>query len=400
MARKKRRYSARDQLTASLVLVVVLGMVLMGGIGLYMTGIFDPVEATVALADTEPLNLPTQPPRSLLDWLFPTARAEEESETRSASELEALLEDIVAEERGEEEIAAEDRVTVEKGDLALNQNLPDDWLNVLLMGTDSRDVNAKTGRTDVMIIASVNLKTGEIKLSSLARDMYVPIPNGVGENRINAAHAFGGPELALKTVNQNFEMNIQDYALVNFAGMASIVDAVGGVDIELVGEEWFWINYGVALGEDYEGFAKSDARRLLTEEDMDTVVHLDGLQAVAYARIRKMDNDLQRASRQRILLQAIMEKAMASKSTLVNVALSMLPYVNTNMTPNRIMQLVLQFLAADSFSFTEMSIPVEGTYRNETVNEMQVITFDQAQNNQAMHNFIYGAYYPASDTAQ
>lgn len=399
MARKKRRYSARDQLTASLVLVV-LGMVLMGGIGLYMTGIFDPVEATVALADTEPLNLPTQPPRSLLDWLFPTARAEEESETRSASELEALLEDIVAEERGEEEIAAEDRVTVEKGDLALNQNLPDDWLNVLLMGTDSRDVNAKTGRTDVMIIASVNLKTGEIKLSSLARDLYVPIPNGVGENRINAAHAFGGPELALKTVNQNFEMNIQDYALVNFAGMASIVDAVGGVDIELVGEEWFWINYGVALGEDYEGFAKSDARRLLTEEDMDTVVHLDGLQAVAYARIRKMDNDLQRASRQRILLQAIMEKAMASKSTLVNVALSMLPYVNTNMTPNRIMQLVLQFLAADSFSFTEMSIPVEGTYRNETVNEMQVITFDQAQNNQALHNFIYGAYYPASDTAQ
>lgn len=382
------------------MLVVVLGMVLMGGIGLYMTGIFDPVEATVALADTEPLNLPTQPPRSLLDWLFPTARAEEESETRSASELEALLEDIVAEERGEEEIAAEDRVTVEKGDLALNQNLPDDWLNVLLMGTDSRDVNAKTGRTDVMIIASVNLKTGEIKLSSLARDMYVPIPNGVGENRINAAHAFGGPELALKTVNQNFEMNIQDYALVNFAGMASIVDAVGGVDIELVGEEWFWINYGVALGEDYEGFAKSDARRLLTEEDMDTVVHLDGLQAVAYARIRKMDNDLQRASRQRILLQAIMEKAMASKSTLVNVALSMLPYVNTNMTPNRIMQLVLQFLAADSFSFTEMSIPVEGTYRNETVNEMQVITFDQAQNNQALHNFIYGAYYPASDTAQ
>lgn len=399
MARKKRRYSARDQLTASLVLVV-LGMVLMGGIGLYMTGIFDPVEATVALADTEPLNLPTQPPRSLLDWLFPTARAEEESETRSASELEALLEDIVAEERGEEEIAAEDRVTVEKGDLALNQNLPDDWLNVLLMGTDSRDVNAKTGRTDVMIIASVNLKTGEIKLSSLARDLYVPIPNGVGENRINAAHAFGGPELALKTVNQNFEMNIQDYALVNFAGMASIVDAVGGVDIELVGEEWFWINYGVALGEDYEGFAKSDARRLLTEEDMDTVVHLDGLQAVAYARIRKMDNDLQRASRQRILLQAIMEKAMASKSTLVNVALSMLPYVNTNMTPNRIMQLVLQFLAADSFSFTEMSIPVEGTYRNETVNEMQVITLDQAQNNQALHNFIYGAYYPASDTAQ
>ena len=156
----------------------------------------------------------------------------------------------------------------------------------------------------------------------------------------------------------------------------------------------------MALGEDYEGFAKSDARRLLTEEDMDTVVHLDGLQAVAYARIRKMDNDLQRASRQRILLQAIMEKAMASKSTLVNVALSMLPYVNTNMTPNRIMQLVLQFLAADSFSFTEMSIPVEGTYRNETVNEMQVITFDQAQNNQALHNFIYGAYYPASDTAQ
>lgn len=397
----KNRSTARDRLAAQLVLVVVFGLVIAGALGLYATGIFRAPQAFDALADTEPLSFPTQEPAARIwDLLIPSARAEAAPKTED--ELEALLSEITAEERGEGDVSEADRVTVDKKDLSVNENLPDDWLNVLLLATDSRDIKARTGRTDVMIIASIDAKTGEIKLSSLARDLFVEIPK-VGKNRINAAYAFGGPDLAVKTVNSIFEMNIEHYVVVNFHSMASIVDSLGGVDIELADGEYYYINYGVALGEDYEGFAKSALRRLLTEDDQNTVVHLDGLQAVSFARIRKLDNDLRRSSRQRVLLQTMLNKVMegATLSTIVSVAQSMMGNTATNVPIMLIYQIGGALLKADSMTLSEFSVPMEGTFKNTTEKDrkgtdMIVLTFNQEANVKALHEFIYGQYIPAA----
>ncbi len=442
----KGRYTARDRLAAHLTLLIVFAMLLLSVVALYMIGLFKPVEWAVALSDTKPLEIQTieqfkaaqaaakeaeqaeadatQTPESgatqspaarVLDWLFPSARAEAApAETAAAgdaapetgtptagADLDALLDDIEAGER-ETDIAKEDQITVAKTDLAVNKSLPADWFNVLLLATDSRDLTVSNGRTDVMIIASVNAKTGEVKLSSLARDMYVPIPGVPTSNRLNAAFAYGGANLAMKTVNHNFETNIEYYVLVNFNTMAAIIDSLGGVDIPLVGEEYKQINENVAVSEDYEGFAKSSTRRALTADDTEKVVHLDGLQGVGYARIRKIDNDLQRSSRQRILLQAMLDKVMqnATLPTLLNLFNSMSRTTETNLVVTKVMEIGGMLLLADDITITETSLPIAGSYNYsmQTDNkgkEINVLQFNGPQNVQSLHEFIYGEYKPA-----
>lgn len=420
--RTRAKYTVKDHLTAYLVLVVIVAVIVIGGVALYMTGIFAPVQAEPALQDTEPLDLATPPPtRGFIDWLIPSARAEEadEAETtdtpeeageaqdtegaarpQSEDELEQLLAEIVAGEVDEDaEIPESEQITVDKNDLAVNPNLPDDIYNVLLLATDNRGGNAHTGRTDVMIIASVNKTTNEVKLASLSRDLYVPIPGGTS-NKLNAAHAYGGPNLAMKTVNSVFEMNIQDYVVVDFYTMTAIVDSFGGVDIYLEPMEYYYINYNVAVSEDYEGFAKSTTRYPLTVDDQETVVHLDGLQAVSYARIRKLDNDFQRGSRQRVLLNAIMEKAMSnlSASTFYGLATSMINSTSTNITLAKVIEVGTWLLSAENVTLNELAIPIPGSYRGAVEKDIDVVVFNQEQNVTQLHGFLFGDYIPASGT--
>lgn len=398
----KHRVSGADRGAGVLLVLIICAMMLLGGVALAATGVFEPVSAPDALASAEPLEFATKPPvlGRLMRALIPSASAEESGEAaqeiKTETDLDALLDELARQEE-EEEIPDGKRVTVTADDLALNENLPDEWVNVLLMATDSRDIAKNNGRTDVMIVASVNASTGEIKLSSLARDMYLTLPNGAGGNRINAAYAYGGPLLSLKTVNETFELNCKYYAVVNFKSMAAIVDALGGVDIELQGLEYYYINYNVAVSEDYEGFAKSKARRVLTEADDGVSVHLDGLQAVSYARIRHLDNDLQRGSRQRILMQALLNKMMENitPSTLMSLAVTLVPNTSTNLDVPTILNLGTQFLAAGDFSLSEFSLPIENSWKYETIKDSDVITIDVAKNAKALHEYIYGEYIPA-----
>lgn len=419
------RFSFRDHLTAYLVVLVILTVMVVGVFVLYMSGILDPVYSEPVLVGAGSLELATPPPEhgegaeigtsadtaSIMSWLFASAVAEEAPEAEAATEeaeeaagapqsedeLSTLLEQIVAEESEEEEIPADQHVVVDKNDLSRNANLPDGVYNVLLLATDSRSAHA-TGRSDVMIIASLNMQTSEIMLSSLSRDMWVNLPGGIGQNKLNAAFAYGGPLFAVKTVNETFEMNIEDYVVVDFSTMAQLVDSLGGVDIQLTGMEYAYINYNVAVSEDYEGFAKSSSRRTLTEEDAENVVHLDGLQAVSYARIRKMDSDIQRGSRQRILLQAMMDRALSnlSVSTFYGMATSMMNSTSTNIKLSTVMDIGNWLLAGADFpTMHELSIPVAGSYRGERERELDVLKFNQQQNVEELHAFIYGEYIPA-----
>ncbi len=404
MMSSKRHTFSHDRLTAHLVIVVVFGLLMIGGLALYMTGIFAPAVGQAALSDTKPLDLPTQPPKAgLLSFLFASASAESTSAPTSEADLDAAMQLLADDLSGETPITAEDEIKVDRKDLSLNKNLPPEWYNILLLGIDTRTESLKNSRSDVMIVASINGNTGEIKLTSLARDLYVPIPGSGGEDRLNVAFARGGWELAVKTVNQAFELNIIDYVAVNFKGLAAVVDSVGGVDIELVGEEYKYINENVAVSEDYEGFKKNAARRVLTADDTDTRVHLDGLQAVSYARIRKLDNDLMRNSRQRVLLGALLDKIMPLSLTKIwtlQATINQYCEMSLAMTPGTEFGNVLVKFVKTTPVITEFSVPVSGSFHNTVVKgrkgeDMNVMVCNMKSNVEALHNFIFGAYIPA-----
>ncbi len=160
--------------------------------------------------------------------------------------------------------------------------------NIALFGVDARD-GSDSGRSDAIIILSVDKKNNEIKMTSILRDSKVPI-EGHGETKINHAYAYGGPGLAIKTLNQNFRLDIKEYVTVNFEQMADLVDAVGSVTIPLSGPEVSAVNE--ILG-----------RKALSGKGE---MALNGEEAVAYARIRSIDSDNARAGRQQNVLNAIL----------------------------------------------------------------------------------------------
>ena len=129
-------------------------------------------------------------------------------------------------------------------DLMINTSLPEDWMNILLLGTDERTLS-ESSRTDAIIICSINRKTYEVKLTSIMRDLaieYTDIGQFNGTYRINAAAYFGGPNLAMRTINEKFGMNIQYYVMVNFFGFQKIAQRVGGIEIDITEAEKDKIN--------------------------------------------------------------------------------------------------------------------------------------------------------------
>jgi LCP family protein required for cell wall assembly len=295
------------------------------------------------------------------------------------------------------------KIVVRNTELNPNKNLPEDWTNILLLGTDDRDANSSAGRTDVMIIASLNPDTGEIKLNSLARDMFVQIPGG-GAHRINEAHAYGGPNLAMKTVNELFDMNITKYVRVNLHGVVDIIDVFGGVDIELIEGEAAEINYNVAVSEDYEGFEKNP-NRVPIPKDKIGLTRLDALQALGYARIRHIDSDFARTNRQRILLDKLLEMAMSdvTPAKMVLLANVMIPYTATNLALSDIVRIGANMVVAGIQPMESLSVPTEGSFKYTQINVpsgddsegtvASVLDVNLSRNRDALHTFIYGQVY-------
>lgn len=166
--------------------------------------------------------------------------------------------------------------------------------NIAFFGVDTRD-NTDTGRSDAILVLSVDTIHGDIDMTSILRDSKVPI-DGHGKTKINHAYAYGGPELAVKTLNQVFNLDIKEYVTVNFEQLVDIVDAVGGVTIDITDEEMNAIN---ALMDE----AFPDGEHLTSSGS----VLLNGQQAICYSRIRKIDTDNARAGRQQEILNAIFE---------------------------------------------------------------------------------------------
>ena len=326
--------------------------------------------------------------------------------------------------------------SVDPSELYLNENLPDDVINILLLGLDVRGTKEKkllrdqgqyAKRADVQIILSINTTDGSIKLASIARNTCVNIPdrrnetaiaNSYGHGLYNKSRQYIGwedtPYMCMATVNQNFEMNIRDYVAVNFYGVASIIEYLGGVDIDLTKQEATAINsylkkHKRAISASYDD--KKGSRDPLDKKD--GVQHLDGIQALMYGRLRSIDDDFHRTGRTRKLLSSLLtptvQKIKNKELDLLNLLGESIQYFITNPELNieRIVKIITGVLKSDIVRNMDLSeslveefrIPMDGTfYYGEDSAGASVNMFKKGQkqaNTEALHEFIYGAYYPA-----
>lgn len=258
-------------------------------------------------------------------------------------------------------------------------------INILLIGNDSRE-NGEDGRSDAMILLSINSKSKKIYMTSILRDIYVDIPGHDG-NRLNAAYSFGGAKLLMETVEQNFDIEVNRYILVNFEAFAKLVDAVGGVDLELSSEEVEYVN---AYLWEYNILTERPEGTDYMDTSLSGMVHLNGPQALAYSRNRYIGTDFGRTERQRKVLSAVIKNLPAAVVTNPKELIDgLMPNLTTNLTQSECYQ--LSFLAAKllSYDIVQSSIPLKGTYKDATIRGMAVLEVDFDANKKYIQENIY-----------
>lgn len=264
-----------------------------------------------------------------------------------------------------------------------------EWWNILLLGCDDRDEQAHAGRTDTIMILSVNREQGSTKLTSIMRDTWVKIP-GRKNNKINAANVFGGPELAVETVNASFDMDIQNYILINMRDMVDIIDLFGGVDLELSESE-------VKVANDYiKGFKDQTTNVKNEYSDYSLIpsaglVHLNGMQAMAHCRDRYTDSDFGRVMRGQDTLLALAKKAQDMEvDACLNIAGDIMGFVKTNLTDEQVKELAKAILTMEVEEVAQYRLPAEGAYKSGTFDGTWMIKADLAKNAQILKDYIYG----------
>lgn len=251
--------------------------------------------------------------------------------------------------------------------------------NVLLIGTDNRE--DERGRADTMILLSFSKHNKTVTMTSLMRDCYVTIPN-YGNDKLNAAFAYGGATLLMDTIVNNFGIQVDDYICVNFKSFASIVDSIGGVDITLTDREAEALNE-ILISEVNELMGDDRMADLLPSGGKFT---LNGKQALSFARIRHVGNaDFERTERQRLVLDQIMQKIKRpSPTTLTNIIVKALPDLKTNMTTGALYLLSLK-IPKDLYFYQiqKLRLPAEGTFSDQTApNGQMVLAVDYDANMQ------------------
>lgn len=270
-------------------------------------------------------------------------------------------------------------------DSAQSVDQSQDVINILVCGEEA--IGGGRGRTDSIMIATINKKDGALRLTSIMRDSYVKIP-GFSDNKINAAYHNGGIKTLIKTIKTNFGIPVDGYVLVNFDSFQNVIDALGGIDIKLAEDEVKYLNSTNYIS-DYSNHTLSVG-----------VNHMNGNQALGYARIRYVQKDGQygdfaRTLRHRTVMTAIYKKLM-DKSALELIAMvpKLMPLVTTNIEKNDLVNYLYQGVTVRNRNpkLETLNVPVEGAYKITRVRTMSVILPDTLEKNvKAMQKFIYGS---------
>lgn len=233
--------------------------------------------------------------------------------------------------------------------------LKQDVINILLIGQDRRPGEGRQ-RSDAMILCTINVEKRTLTLTSFLRDLYVQIP-GYKDNRLNAAYQFGGMKLLNKTLEVNFGIHVDGNIEVDFSGFEDVIDMVGGVDIELTEAEANRMNK-------YHGWSLKKGNN-----------HLNGEQALSYARIRKIGTDFGRTNRQRTVLTALFNKAKSmSFFQLLDLVENCIPLVTTDMSNGDIMHYAISMIPMlGSIQLNNQYIPAEGTFQYAQIRGMSVL---------------------------
>lgn len=276
----------------------------------------------------------------------------------------------------------------------------DDVKNILIIGSDTRDPE-QAGRTDSMIIVSINKKKKEITMTSLMRDMYLPIvgyskdgtkmyddedPDGLYRNKLNAAYVFGGAELLMDTIQYNFGLKIDEYFYIDFNSFMSIIDSLGGITLKVTDEEAEEMNVGIR-----------EHNRLLGRNMTDDYLTkggellLNGNQALSYARLRNVGNaDFQRTQRQRIVLNKIIEKVNdvgpIKKFSFIK---SVMENLSTNMSKSDLFFYGYKAPFYLGYTIKELRIPGDSDYEFGTHNGQSTLDIDLPKCRDAMKKAIF-----------
>ena len=316
----------------------------------------------------------------------------------SVPDTEVDMSQVIADVNSDEESVGglSEKNMVNIGDISVTPGLDESWTNILLLGSDMR-VKGQSSRTDTMIICSVNRSTGEVKLTSILRDTAVTfddIGRYNGTYRINAANYFGGPKLAMRTINEKFGMNIQYYVMVNFFGFQKIAQRVGGIEIDITEAEKKKINKMILKQAKFarrEGIDESDQENVWLK-DYGENTHLNGRQTLAYARIRKLTGgDAMRTERQRLVLEKLLEKVKQLDAIqLAALASDMIDQVKTNLPFDDIFALAMQVCGNGINSVEGLRLPISGSYVEEYRNDQSMLyDCDFQANALELYNFIY-----------
>lgn len=244
--------------------------------------------------------------------------------------------------------------------------------NILLLGVDGE--KGQSSRSDSMILVSIDFVHRKIKLTSFLRDCWVEIPSKDKKAKLNASYAYGGAQLVKDTIEYNYGVGIDHYIKVDFNMFKTIIDRLGGVEVEVTEKESDFIN-------------RTTRQRVESGKS----VHLNGEEALVYCRIRKLDTDYMRTFRQRKVITALLDKAKKSSITdLITMAREVFPLIETDLSPSEIAVLAYKGMAALlGFELVQIRVPTDEQMRTETVGGQWVEIADMNAVREYMHDFIY-----------
>lgn len=225
-------------------------------------------------------------------------------------------------------------------------------VNILLVGQDRR-IHEPRQRSDAMILCTINTEKKTVVLTSFLRDTYVKLPGSYGRNRLNVPYLIGGFDMLDRCLEENFGVHVDHNIEVDFSGFKAVIDAMGGIDIELTQEEAEIVEGHQVVG----------------------MNHLDGGQALMYARIRKIDNDFERTNRQRKVLTVLFEKVRSMNLLgLLRVSKEVLPMITTDMTDEEILEYVLELAPLlDELEIVTQSVPEDTEFEYDMIDGMSVV---------------------------
>ena len=254
----------------------------------------------------------------------------------------------------------------------------DEQVNILLVGVDAREGETES-RSDTMMLVTLDNKNGEIKLTSFLRDSYVEIAGRKKKEKLNAAYLRGGIQTLIDTLEMNFKVSIPYYAVVDFEIFTTIVDELGGINVDVTEKESYYTYHSGKVGVPV---------RIEAGED----VLLNGEQALWYSRIRYLDSDFMRTQRQRKVISAIVEKTLQQDIvTMIGLAETIIPLVKTNLSSKEIMDIGVKALLKQAYSYpiVQQQIPAEKTWSSKSISGVgSCLVMDFEKNVKIMQNFL------------